>query len=147
MKQTKEYTQVTVNVLTDDGNLVPLKATSEKVNTFYYIKNLTTRCNMIDLLTVMSKVCKSSKDIVTFNQLLDLATADNALEFVSVTELAKLMQLPRPTLSTMLSKLAAEEFLHKVSSNKYLINPFIFLGKRVRSNEKREQLQKDWSQL
>jgi DNA-binding MarR family transcriptional regulator len=147
MKETKEYTQVTVNVLTDDGSLVPLKATSEKVNTFYNIKNLTTRCNMIDLLTVMSKVCKSSKDIVNFNHLLDLATADNTLEFTSVTELAKLMQLPRPTLSTLLSKLVAEEFLHKIASNKYLINPFIFLGKRVRSNEKREQLQKDWSQL
>jgi hypothetical protein len=143
MRESKEYTHVTVSVLTDDG-LMPLTATTEKVNTFYSIKNLTSRCNMIDLLTVMANVCKSSKDIATFNKLLDLANGDNALEFDSVTSLAAQLEIPRPTLSLMLSALVREQFLYKETTKKYSINPFMFTGKRVRSNEQRENLQSQW---
>jgi predicted GIY-YIG superfamily endonuclease len=108
------------------------------------IKNLTSRCNMIDLLTVMANVCKSSKDIATFNKLLDLANGDNALEFDSVTSLAAQLEMPRPTLSLMLSALVREQFLYKETTKKYSINPFMFTGKRVRSNEQRENLQSQW---
>ena len=147
MKETREYTHVSVNVLTDDGAHIPLKATEEKVTTFYSIKGLTTRCNMIDLLTIMSNVCKSSKDISTVNSLLDMADGNNAIRFDSVTKLAAYLGMPRTSLSTMFTNLVKEGLLKKVSAKDYRVNPFIFTGKRVRSNEVRESLQFEWKKL
>lgn len=109
-------------------------------------KRLTTRCNMIDLLNVMAEVCKSSKDIKTLNSLLDLATDNNSLEITTVTALASSLEVPRTTLSTLLTSLVKADLLRKESSKLYHFNPFIFIGKRVRSNEVREALQSKWQQ-
>ena len=105
---------------------------------------LDTYVDSIKFTTVLGIVATSIKQLEIVAYLLDSIDADNKLVIMNQTKLADRIGCGRKTLSTILSNLAKSELAVKEDTGLYHINPYIYIGKRTRSNEAREQLQLEW---
>ena len=97
------------------------------------------------LFTVMEKVCKSSKDIMMMNHLTEMVDNKNVIRIENISSLAKDMELSRAKLTSFLKLLVDNNFTNKLDRGVYMVNPYIFIGRRVRSNELRESAQRQWT--
>ena len=111
------------------------------------VKRITTRVNSMDLLNVLAKVCKSSKDLSLMNILLDEANSEGRIIIINISTKATELGVARSKLNSILSTATKEHFLFKINKGVYMINPYIFIGRKVRSNEIRESLQIEWAKL
>jgi len=111
------------------------------------IKNITSRINAMDLFNVMEQVCKSSKDIIITNKLTEKVSKENEIRIDNISKLAEEFEIARSKLNNILKSYVDTNFMHKLDRGVYMINPNIFVGKRVRSNKLREEAQIKWNQL
>jgi len=112
---------------------------------YYSIKNLTTRVNIMNLLDIVATTCKSPKDTTILNQLLEMSDDTSRIRIDNVTSLAKELGVSRSKLNAILLAQVNGGLFKKLSQGVYFVNPFIFIGRRVTSNKKREALQTEWT--
>ena len=98
----------------------------------------------MDLLTKMAETCKSPKDITILNQLLDTADKYNTIRIDNIAAKAKEYDVARSKLNALLKAFEDVELFRKLDKGIYLVNPFVFMGRRVKSNELREAAQLSW---
>jgi len=148
MRETTTTSSVLLEVVNPDtGNKFVAEGTSKEVTKYYSIKRITTRVNSMDLLNVLAKVCKSSKDLSLMNILLDEANSEGRIIIINISTKATELGVARSKLNSILSTATKEHFLFKINKGVYMINPYIFIGRKVRSNEIRESLQIEWAKL
>lgn len=126
------------------GELFKIHGVNEEQNRYYSVRKLTSRINAMDLFSLMENVCKSSKDIHMMNILTERVTRENELRIDNITNLASDLDVSRVKLTTFLKSLVDSNFLHKLDVGVYLVNPYVFVGRRVKSNELREAAQHRW---
>lgn len=145
MKETTKTSSVVLEVINPStGQKFLTKGSSQETNKYYSIKNITTRVNSMDLLNVLSKICKSPKDLNIMNNLLEEANSEGKIVIPNISAKSKEFSIARSKLNEILKNAVKNNFFCKLDKGVYFINPFIFIGKRVRSNEMREALQKTW---
>ena len=126
------------------GEMFTVSGKTTEVSKYYSIKKITTRINQMDFTTALFTICKSELQGRVLASLLDSLDSDNRLLVLNQVELAKSLGISVKTLKTVLYNLGESELAVKQSTGLYVINPFIFIGRRTRSNEQREQLQTEW---
>lgn len=126
------------------GEIVTVEGKTHEVNKYYSIKKITTRIHQMDFTTALGTVATSVKQLGVIAMLLDMIDSDNRLLILNQVTLSKELECSKKVLSTILSNLAKSELAVKENKNIYHINPYIYIGKRTRSNEAREQLQLEW---
>lgn len=148
MRETTTTSSVLLEVVNPEtGNKFVTEGSSKEVTKYYSIKRITSRVNSMDLLNVLAKVCKSPKDLTLMNVLLDESNTDSRIVITNISTKAAELGVARSKLNNILSTAVKENFLYKIDKGIYLVNPYIFIGKKVRSNEIREALQKEWAKL
>ena len=98
----------------------------------------------MDYLTVLESTCSSSTDIRVFRELMEAADVNNLFVITNVTKKSKQLGISRTKLNNILKSLADQDFVRK-DQGTFFVNPFVFVGKRVRSNGQREALQLSWT--
>ena len=111
---------------------------------YFSISKITSRINNMDYLTVLESTCSSSTDIRVFRELMEAADVNNLFVITNVTKKSKQLGNSRTKLNNILKSLADQDFVRK-DQGTFFVNPFVFVGKRVRSNEQREALQLSWT--
>jgi len=148
MKITTKETVVTLETYSPiTGEVIPVEGRKVKSDKYYSIQKITTRINAMTFLEVLTKTCKSSKDIEIVNFILDKQKSDGNIYIPNITKEAENMDISRSKLNKILKELLNNNLLYKKEKGIYLVNPFIFIGKKVRSNEAREKLQQEWTGL
>ena len=104
----------------------------------------TSRINTMQLLRVMEEVCKSPKDIKILNVLLDMAGSDNKIRIDNITSLASELGVSKVKFTLLLKSLQEADFFMKLDRGIYFVNPFVWIGRRAKSNELRESAQLEW---
>ena len=145
MKEAINSTVVMLDVVSPTtGEIIKVNGIATEHSKYYSISKITSRINSMNLFDTMSKVCKSSTDIEVFNALTEMHNSSNEIVILNISSLAKQLKVSRAKLNTILKGLETEGFLHKYVSGHYLINAYIFVGRRVKSNTLREKAQKAW---
>ena len=144
MRERRSRTVIELDVLDHNGEIRPFKAVEDNVDTYYSITNITSRINAMDMFTIMEKTCKSAKDISVFNALTERTDKENKVRIDNISDLAKTLEVSRPKLTMFLKALVTNGFFHKLDRGVYMINPIIFVGRRVRSNALRAEAQANW---
>ena len=103
--------------------------------------------NHLEFTNCIADIAASSAQVRLLATLMDMVDADNRLVILNQVSLAKELGVGVKALKTVLKKLGESELAIKKQTGLYLINPFIFIGKRTRSNQAREQLQLEWREL
>lgn len=148
MKETTRNT-VTFLEITDKetDQKYSLSEKTKEQTKFFKISKMTSRVNAMDFLTSLEAICKSPKDIRVINWLLDSLNSAGELQIVNITEEAKNLGVARSKLNLLLAACVSSKLFHKIDKGFYLVNPFMFVGKRTRSNTERESLQVRWGAL
>jgi hypothetical protein len=148
MKEVVSRTMIEVDMINPhSGEIFKVQGSDEHISTYYSVRNITSRINSMDLFTAMEKTCKSSKDIYIVNTLFDKADSHNEIRLSNITNTAKDLGVSRVKLTTFLKRMVDTNMLHKLDTGIYMINPFMFTGRRVRSNELREAAQVMWDTI
>lgn len=129
------------------GEVFKVSGTNEESSKYYSIKRITSRINAMDLFSIMEKTCKSSKDISVLNILLETADDQNKIRIDNISKLSEELSISRVKLTKFLKILVDNRLLNKLDTGIYLVNPLVFVGRRVRSNKLREEAQSQWEQL
>jgi len=111
-------------------------------NKYYSIRRLNLKICYDDFIDVLSKLCRSSKDILIFRKLFDKVDRENELR-ISVTNFCKKHGFTRSRVNKILQEAVEIGFVKKLDRGLYLVNPFILKGKGT-SNQTIERLQKEW---
>jgi len=147
MKESASSLSVEVDVVSPTtGEIIKINGITTEHSKYYSISKITSRINTMTLLTVMSKTTKSSKDIEILNHLLDKADRYNEVR-LNVTKTAKELGVGRTKITTLLKAFQNEDFFYKLDVGVYLINSYVWVGRRVSSNELREKAQIRWVTL
>jgi predicted transcriptional regulator of viral defense system len=96
----------------------------------------------MDLFTMQSKICKSSKDINIFKHILYETDSENIFK-KNISKFSKQIDMPRSTVSKILKKFIDVGLAKRVDRGEYLINPFAFQAKGS-TNELIENAQIRW---
>ena len=148
LKEFNRTTTVEVDVINPNtGEVFTTKGANTETSKYYSIKHITSRINAMTLFNIMEKVCKSSKDISLTNKLIEMVSKENEIRIDNITELSKNFSVVRSKLNALLKAYETNNFLYKLDRGVYLVNPFIFVGRRVRSNKLREAAQMKWDSL
>jgi len=142
MRETKVIESFTASIVDSNGELHPIEATKEISNKYYSIRRLNLKICYDDFITVLSKLCKSSKDILIFGKLFDKVDRENELR-ISVTKFCEKHDFTRSRVNKILQEAVEIGFVKKLDRGLYLVNPFIMKGKGT-SNQTIEKLQKEW---
>ena len=146
MKETTTTCFVQMSAVNNDtGEVMPISGKLQTNDRYYSIKNLTTRVNIMNLLDIVATTCKSPKDTTILNQLLEMSDDTSRIRIDNVTSLAKELGVSRSKLNAILLAQVNGGLFKKLSQGVYFVNPFIFIGRRVTSNKKREALQTEWT--
>jgi hypothetical protein len=149
MKESKTVTKLAIDTINaTTGELVTLNSVVEETSKYYNVKSITSRINNMNLFTIMSKILKSSKDIATLGSLLEMSDHNNNISINNISRLSKELNIGRSKLSSILKDMCEvkpEPMFIKIDVGIYFVNPFIFIGKRVRSNANRERVQAEWT--
>jgi len=148
MKESTKRTVVEMDVIDPTtGELFKAQGINEVTERYYSIKRITSRVNAMDLLFKMEAICKSPKDINILNMLLDTHDNENKIRIDNITNLAKDIGISRSKLNSLLKKCVDTDLFRKLDRGIYFINPYIFIGRRVRSNKDRESCQAQWNRV
>ena len=129
------------------GELFQIEGTNTETSKYYSIRNITSRINAMDLFSILEKVCKSSKDIKVINILLDKLGSDNRVRIDNISNLANELEVSRSKLNAILKQAEDNNFFKKLDRGIYFVNPYVFVGRRVRTNELRANAQEQWNEL
>lgn len=99
----------------------------------------------IDYHIALDTIITGKGQLKILGVLLDMVDVDNKLIITNQTTLAKKLGVSRKVLSGLLTRLDKSNLATKIDTGEYQINPYIFIGKRVRSNATREALQNQWT--
>jgi hypothetical protein len=147
--ETTETTQLTA--IASDGTHIPIEGTKTIQQTNYSIKKLNSRIflnkgeGMQDLFTTQASICSSSKNIKMFRELL-VRTDNQHILRMSAKKFAELMKVTRNTASTFFKKCTENNLLHKMETNEYLVNPYLFTPIGAKG-EIIEKAQLQWAEI
>ena len=145
MKESVSSLSVEVDVVSPTtGEIIKVNGIATEHSKYYSISKITSRINTMTLLTVMSKTTKSTKDIEILNHLLDTADRYNEIR-LNVTKTAKELGVGRTKVTTLLKAFQDEDFFYKLDTGVYLVNSYIWVGRRCNSNALREKSQLRWN--
>ena len=148
MKEFSRTTVVEVDVIDPTtGEKFTAKGSNIETSKYYSVKNITSRINAMTLFSMMEKVCKSSKDISITNMLTEMVTQENEIRVDNISKLAKEFRIARSKLNAILKSYQDNDFLLKLDRGVYMVNPYVFVGRRVRSNLLRETAQIRWNDI
>jgi len=82
-----------------------------------------------------------------FNNITESVDSTGRIRFDSIKATAEKFEVSREKLTRFLKLLTENNFTIKLDKGVYMVNPFIFIGKRIRSNADRETLQAEWNEL
>jgi hypothetical protein len=143
MRESSERTQVVLTVTNPlTGDTFGVTGESETRNRYYTIKNLNFKGAIMDLFTYQSQICKSSKDIEIFRDLLFSVNRYNEFR-ENVVKFAKEHDTSQQRVSKMLTEAVAVGLMRRIERGVYLVNPFAFKSKGSDS-ETIERLQREW---
>jgi hypothetical protein len=142
MRETHIIESFEASIIDSNGEIHPIEATKEISNKYYSIRRLNLKICYDDFIEVLSKLCKSSKDILIFGKLFDKVDRENELR-ISVTNFCKKHEFTRSRVNKILQEAVEIGFVKKLDRGLYLVNPFILKGKGT-SNQTIERLQKEW---
>ena len=148
MKEVKK--QVTINLEAYDsetGESHTFEATETIKEEYYSIRKITTRINNMDFLGTLEVVCKSSKDINIVNNLLELHDNNNYIRLSNISDYARNIECSRQKLTDILKRMQNSNLIYKTDRGIYMINPYIWIGRRIRSNKLREEAQLQWTKI
>jgi len=147
---TTETTQLTA--IASDGTHIPIEGTKTTEQKNYSIKKLNSRIYLNkgnhmedDLFAIQAEICSSSNNIKMFREVL-VQTSREHLFTMSAQRFAKLMDVTRNTASTFFKKCLDNKLLHKLDTNQYLVNPFLFTPIGAKA-ETIQQGQLQWSEI
>ncbi len=79
-----------------------------------------------------------------------MADKQNEIRISNIGKLAKDLDVSRQKLTTFLKsteEVRPDRLTIKLDTGVYMVNPMVFTGKRIRSNEQREEAQMIWKEL
>ena len=149
MKTTNRITTIPLDVVNPQtGQCITVVGEHREVNTYYSVSKITTRINMTEFFKMQTIICNSITQVELLGKLLDMMTADNRLLIGNQSKLADQLGTSKGTLSKLLKSIVVNKLAIKDElTGSYFINPYIIIGKRTRSNEARETLQQEWSEI
>jgi len=144
MKESVRIISTTFDMINrETGEILPVDGVVRNQQKYYSIQKITTGVNNMEYLEALAYTVKDKK-LPIISLLLDTVTADNELIIMNQTKLAKELECSLNTLKRILTGFVGSGFAIKIDTGRYRINPFIYMGRRTRSSEAREQLQVDW---
>ena len=111
-------------------------------NKYSIIKNLNFKGSIMDLANYQSELCKSSKDIKLFWDILYTVNRYNELR-INISEFAKLKGYSRQRITKFLSDAVKINFMKRIERGVYEVNPFTFKSKGA-TNKIIEEKQQNW---
>jgi len=139
----RESLDVRLSVLNDvTGETFDVTGSHNISSKYYSIKKLNKRICVMDLFTIQSKICKSSKDILIFRDILLSTDKHNEIRF-NITEFSKSNGYKREYVTRLLKKFVGNDLARRIDRGVYLINPLVFqsIGS---TNELIEKAQSIW---
>lgn len=118
------------NLTAADGGVVSVSGKRTVTSTSYPIKRLNSRIWLsrdakMDIFNIQKSICRSSKDIELFRGV--LINTDREHHFSkSAQEFSVEFHVTRGTATSFIKKCVDNKLLYKITTNKYLVNPFIF---------------------
>jgi len=145
MKESTEITTVELDIVNrETGEVGVVTGVTTTTSKFYNIREITTRVHQMNFTQAITTIATTAKQGIVLAELLDMVDADNRLVILNQAKLARKLSVSRELLKGVVRRLGESELARKVDIGLYYINPFIFIGKRTRSNAAREALQMDW---
>jgi len=96
----------------------------------------------MDLFTLQSKICNSSKDIEIFRDLLLATDKYNELR-INISKFSEKNKYSRSKVMSIIKKSVDVELMHRLERGVYAVNPFVFQS--IGSNNGTiEQCQSQW---
>ena len=130
----------------ETGEVVLFKRTEESKGKYYNVTNITTRINAMDFMEAQAITCRSSKDITILRHLLDMTDNTNKIVIMNIARLVTKLDTSRKSLMQLLSRGEESKLLHKTGTGEYLVNPFMYMGKRLAKRiAEQEQAQLNWA--
>ena len=105
--------------------------------------------NVMELLTKLSEVAKSSKDITILNSVIHQADTKNEIKIMSMSKFSTAVDCSREVLTRLLKRAVYADLLYKIDSGHYLLNPFVLMGNGLSSRKKELQVEAQvrWREL
>jgi len=148
MRESVNVTTVELDLVNrETGETQTIVGTNTESNKYYSVRNITTRINIMDFTSALASVATTPNQMYLLGALLDSADCDNKIVIINQRKLAEQLGASTSMLKTLLKKLADSKLAIKTDTGVYVINPFIYIGKRTRSNEARESLQSYWKNV
>ena len=73
-----------------------------------------------------------------------MAGSDNKIRIDNITRLASELGVSKVKFTLLLKSLQEADFFMKLDRGIYFVNPFVWIGRRAKSNELRESAQLEW---
>ena len=129
----------------ETGESIQLKHTSIKQSMYYTIKKLNVKVAQMDIAEAQANICKSSKDIKVFWNIVDELDKYNESR-TSATVMSKRLGVSRSKVSQILSASVKNDFLKKIDRGIYKANPFMIRSKGA-TNQTIEDSQAEWNHI
>ena len=143
MKESVKTTIMNLDVIDSNGEIQSMLATQVNAQKYYNITKLTTRINNMDFTDIQANICRSSRDIRLLGELLDLQGSDGRIRLV-ITSFAQKHSVTRLVVDNITKRSLEHDLFKKEDRGVYFINPYVFIGRKIRSNQQRESLQVEW---
>ena len=127
----------------ETGQTMNLVQSSIKETKYYTIRKLNAKVCIMDIAQAQAEICKSSKDIQVFWEIVDKLDKYNEFR-ESATTIANKLGVQRSKVTDIISKSIKVNFLCRIDRGVYLANPFMIRSKGS-TNEIIEKLQSEWS--
>lgn len=146
MREVVEQIAVSLDVVNSEtGELFPVQGVNTKSLKYYTIKRLNFKGSIMDLFTFQSQLCKSSRDIELFRDILFEVDKCNELR-INITKFSDRSKVSRQRVTKFLSDSVKCGFMKKPDRGVYVVNPYTFKAKGA-NNETIEQVQQAWATL
>lgn len=146
MKEVNRTVSFTADLIDQNGEVHRVNATEDVSERYYSIRRLNQKVQYMDLIESISKITRSSKEVIIFGVLFSSLDKRNVLN-INVSKFCKDTGYSRTTVTRMLKDSIECGFSIKLGVGEYFINPFIVRGTSFYSNKNFEQIQRDWEEL
>jgi hypothetical protein len=124
------------------GEVIPVDGVKRIREKYYSIRELNFKGSIMNMAKYQSSLCKSSKDIEMFWDILFNVDKHNELR-INISEFAKTTDYSRQRITKFLSDAVNIGFMKRISRGVYEVNPFVFKSKGA-TNKIIEENQKNW---
>lgn len=132
----------------DDGTKLELEGDVDAKKKYYPVTELDEKVNLMGIFKALSKICKSSKDIMILGTIIEYANAHNEILIPNQTSYAKELDISRKQLIGVLTRAEEANLIHKLDTGRYLLNPFKIMCESAcaRHYEHQELIQVRWKE-